>query len=245
MPQFANEEVHWYIYRQEGAPPHWHNDFLGYLNEHLHGRCVVRAAATDNTGCTWPPRSPDLNSVRDFFLWRFVKDSVYVPPLPKTLPELQRAHRHSNRERHTRHALRGFEGDGSIDCTSAVSHVGRTSSAFKVTMKLQTFLFKMVVTSYIYVQYLWKYGFEKSSDNLCTPCTMRIGTGTLIDAGKTVGIVVKFWVVNARVISGGYTRIWLMNPLNMWQNSNIVTKARSGNSCLYFGPEISVLLCNM
>jgi len=30
--------------------------------------------------------------------------------------------------------------------TSAMSHVGRTSNAFKVTMKLQTFLFQMVVT---------------------------------------------------------------------------------------------------
>ena len=40
-----------------------------------------------------------------------------------------------------------------------MSHVGRTSNAFKVTMKLQTFLFQMVVTSCISVQYLWKYGF--------------------------------------------------------------------------------------
>ena len=30
-----------------------------------------------------------------------------------------------------------------------MSHVGRTSNAFKVTMKLQTFLFQMVVTSCI------------------------------------------------------------------------------------------------
>jgi len=58
-----------------------------YLNEHLPGRWVGRAAATDNTFCTWPPRSPDL-TVCDFFLWGFVKDNVYVPLLPKTLPEL-------------------------------------------------------------------------------------------------------------------------------------------------------------
>jgi len=25
----------------------------------------------------------------DFFLWGFVKDKVYAPPLPKTLPELR------------------------------------------------------------------------------------------------------------------------------------------------------------
>jgi hypothetical protein len=55
--------------------------------------------------------------------------------------------------------LWGFGGNGSIAWTSAVSHVGRTSNAFKVTMKLQTLLFQMVVTSCISDQYLWKYGF--------------------------------------------------------------------------------------
>ena len=34
-----------------------------------------------------PVTRPD--SVCDFFLWGFVKDNVYVPPLPKTLPELR------------------------------------------------------------------------------------------------------------------------------------------------------------
>jgi len=47
--------------------------------------------------------------------------------------------------------LRGFGGNGSIAWTFAVSHMGRTSNAFKVTMKLQTFLFQMVVTSRISV----------------------------------------------------------------------------------------------
>ena len=68
--------------------------------------------------------------------------------------------------------LRGFGRNGSIAWTTAMSHEGRTSNAFKVTMKLQTFLFKMVVTSCISVQYLWKYGFAKSSDNLYAPCTL-------------------------------------------------------------------------
>jgi hypothetical protein len=39
------------------------------------------------------------------------------------------------------HAMR-FGGNASIAWTSAVSHVGRTLNAFKVTMKLQTFLFQ-------------------------------------------------------------------------------------------------------
>ena len=38
------------------------------------------------TFCTWPPLSPDL-TVCDVFLRGFVKDNVYVPPLPKMLPE--------------------------------------------------------------------------------------------------------------------------------------------------------------
>ena len=67
----------------------------------------------------------------------------------------------------------GFGGIGSIAWTSAMSHMGRTSNVFKVTMKLQTFLFQMVVTSCISVQYLWKYGFAKSPDNLYAPCIYK------------------------------------------------------------------------
>lgn len=36
----------------------------------------------------WPPRSPDL-TVCDFFLWGYIKDKVYVPPLPTNLEELK------------------------------------------------------------------------------------------------------------------------------------------------------------
>jgi len=65
-----------------------------------------------------------------------------------------------------------FGGNGSIAWTSAVPHVGRTANAFKDTMKPQTFLFQMVVTSCISVQYLWKYGFANSSDNLYALCIL-------------------------------------------------------------------------
>ena len=57
--------------------------------------------------------------------------------------------------------------------TWQVSHERRTSNTFMVTMKLQTFLFQMVVTSCISVQYLWKYGFAKSSDNLYATCSIN------------------------------------------------------------------------
>ena len=36
----------------------------------------------------WPPRPPDLTS-QDFSVWGYVKDRVFVPPLPASLEELQ------------------------------------------------------------------------------------------------------------------------------------------------------------
>ena len=35
-----------------------------------------------------PPRSP-VATPYDFFLWDYVKDQVYVPPLPASIPELK------------------------------------------------------------------------------------------------------------------------------------------------------------
>jgi len=35
-----------------------------------------------------PPRSPDATPC-DFFLWGYVNDQVYVPPLPTSIPELK------------------------------------------------------------------------------------------------------------------------------------------------------------
>jgi hypothetical protein len=37
---------------------------------------------------TWPPRSPDATPC-DFFVWDYVKDQVYVPLLPASIPELK------------------------------------------------------------------------------------------------------------------------------------------------------------
>ncbi|PNF19151.1 hypothetical protein B7P43_G09804 [Cryptotermes secundus] len=41
----------------------------------------------DNYLLPWLPRSPDLTQC-DFFLWGFVNDNIYVPPLPKSIHEL-------------------------------------------------------------------------------------------------------------------------------------------------------------
>ena len=77
MPQFADEEIQEYIYQQDEAPPHWHKKVREYLNEHLPGQWVGCAGATDNTFCTWPPRSPDL-TVCDLFLWGFSSRTVFT-----------------------------------------------------------------------------------------------------------------------------------------------------------------------
>jgi len=42
----------------------------------------------DDTLMRWPPRYPDLTPC-DFFLWGFVKDIVFVPPLPANLQDLR------------------------------------------------------------------------------------------------------------------------------------------------------------
>ena len=47
------------------------------------------STAADQALLRWPPRSPDLTSC-SIFLWGYVKDSVFLPPLQQHLPELRR-----------------------------------------------------------------------------------------------------------------------------------------------------------
>jgi len=44
------------------------------------------ATDDDQTLLAWPPRSPDTTPC-DFFLWHYVKDQVYVPPLSARIRE--------------------------------------------------------------------------------------------------------------------------------------------------------------
>ena len=39
-------------------------------------------------GFGWPPYSPDLNPA-DFFLWGYLKERVYLDPVPKTIEQLK------------------------------------------------------------------------------------------------------------------------------------------------------------
>lgn len=87
MPQLE-EDSQDFIFQQDGAPPHFHNDVRWYLNEHLPQRWIGRTGRDDEALLKWPPRSPDMTPC-DFFLWGFVKDRVFVPPLPRDLMELR------------------------------------------------------------------------------------------------------------------------------------------------------------
>jgi hypothetical protein len=67
------------VFQQDGAPPHFHLDVRRYLNETLPGRWIDRAGNDDLPMLLWSPRSPDLTPC-DFFVWGFIKDTVYLPP---------------------------------------------------------------------------------------------------------------------------------------------------------------------
>lgn len=84
IPQIDADDQEGHIqFQQDGAPPHYLTDVRDCLNMRFPGRWIGRGGPT-----TWPPRSPDLTPL-DFFLWGFLKDKVYVTPLPANLAELR------------------------------------------------------------------------------------------------------------------------------------------------------------
>jgi hypothetical protein len=82
MPQLQEDSVD-FIFQQDGAPPHFHFDVRTHLSANLP---VVGLGASDNDPplLPCPPRSPDLTP----FLWGYIKDRVYVPPMQRDLPQL-------------------------------------------------------------------------------------------------------------------------------------------------------------
>jgi hypothetical protein len=49
----------------------------------------IGCATGDNMSLTcWPPQSPALHPVT-FFLWGYVKDKVFIPPVPVTLDDVK------------------------------------------------------------------------------------------------------------------------------------------------------------
>jgi len=80
IPQL-NEDSNDYIFQQDGSPAHC-KDVQGYLNRNLPQRWIGCTGKEDDALMRWPPRSPDLTPC-DFFF--FIKDTVFVPPLPTNL----------------------------------------------------------------------------------------------------------------------------------------------------------------
>ena len=68
--------------------PHWHNLVRDWMNDFVTDRWIGHHGPDDIAYLEWPPRSADLTRC-DFFLLGFVKDKIYVPPLPANLPELR------------------------------------------------------------------------------------------------------------------------------------------------------------
>ncbi|PSN34580.1 hypothetical protein C0J52_26306 [Blattella germanica] len=87
MGWFTNEDSNDCVFQQDGCPCHYHNNMRAYLNQHLPHRSIGRTGH-DNALMIWSPRSLDLTPC-DFFLWGFVKDNVYVPPLLANLQKLR------------------------------------------------------------------------------------------------------------------------------------------------------------
>ena len=74
---------------QDGAPPHTSKKSLRWLTANFNS---VSQASKLKTDFAWAPYSPDLNPL-DFFLWGYLKDSVYRN-YPTSLGELKDAITH-------------------------------------------------------------------------------------------------------------------------------------------------------
>ncbi|GBN93138.1 hypothetical protein AVEN_15126-1 [Araneus ventricosus] len=76
MPILKKRMSEGFIFQQVGAPSHFHNEVISYLNAEV-PVCIGRGGVSP-----WLSRSPDLTSL-DFSVWSFVKDQVYHAPLPE------------------------------------------------------------------------------------------------------------------------------------------------------------------
>ena len=93
VPQLQEDKAD-FVLQQDGAPPHFLGDVRSYLNIEFPNRWIGRSSADDKPLLSWPPRSPDLTPC-DFFLWSYIKDRVYVPPLPCDLKQLKERIKHA------------------------------------------------------------------------------------------------------------------------------------------------------
>ncbi|GFT41975.1 transposable element Tcb1 transposase [Trichonephila clavipes] len=61
------------------------------MNKHLPQHWIDRTGRDDKALLKWPPRSPDMTPC-DFIFWGFMKDKVFVAPLPLDFMEIHLGH---------------------------------------------------------------------------------------------------------------------------------------------------------
>ncbi|XP_068082175.1 uncharacterized protein [Anabrus simplex] len=86
LPQLSERDD--YVLQQDGAPSHFHRKVRAFLNQELPQRWIGRGTEGDLMLIPFSPRSPDLTPC-DFFLWGYVRDQVFVPPLPVDIQEVK------------------------------------------------------------------------------------------------------------------------------------------------------------
>ncbi|GBN65958.1 hypothetical protein AVEN_79858-1 [Araneus ventricosus] len=77
--------------RKYGIVAPGHQSILRWFRQFRETGCMCKGKSTGMHGIPllpWPSRSPDLTPF-DFFLWGYVKEKVYVPPMPTALQALQ------------------------------------------------------------------------------------------------------------------------------------------------------------
>ncbi|KAG8305195.1 hypothetical protein J6590_074748 [Homalodisca vitripennis] len=74
-------------YQQHRAPPNWHINVRRFLNDNLPQHWIGLTGPRDPALHSWPPTS--AKTPYGFFLWGYVKERTYVPPLPCDIDELK------------------------------------------------------------------------------------------------------------------------------------------------------------
>ena len=87
MPQLQ-EDSEDFIFQQDRAPPHFHFDVHAHIIANLPSCWIGHPSHNDSTLLIWPPWSPDLTPCH-FFLRGYIKDRVFMAPMPRDLPQLQ------------------------------------------------------------------------------------------------------------------------------------------------------------
>lgn len=81
FPELNEDSEDDLIFKQDGAPPHWHNHIRRFLND-------ILASTLDFALHSWPPQDLQALTFCNIFLWQYVK-RVYIPPLHADLDELE------------------------------------------------------------------------------------------------------------------------------------------------------------